>query len=163
MDFISHGLWGGIAFGRKNRRAFFWAFLFGVMPDLLSFGLFSFMRILGLASGPDWSNGLPAMSEIPRYVHTMYDITHSLFIFILALALVLLVTKKVFWPMFAWGLHILMDIPTHSMLFFATPFLWPFSDYKFDGIGWSHPYIFYPNAALLMLLYFLFLYSKRSR
>lgn len=163
MDVISHGLWGGIAFGRKNRRAFIWAFSFGVMPDLLSFGILSFMRILGLASGPDWSNGLPKMSEIPAYVHAMYNVTHSLFIFALAFVIVFLITKKIFWPMFAWLLHILIDIPTHSVRFFATPFLWPFSDYKFNGVGWSHPYIYYPNVALLLILYFFFLYSRRKK
>lgn len=162
MDVISHGLWGGIAFGRKGKRAFIWAFSFGVMPDILSFGTFSFMRILGLASGPDWSKGLPEMSSIPGYVHAMYNVTHSLFVFALAFVIVLLVTKKVFWPMFAWLLHILMDIPTHSKRFFATPFLWPFSDYRFNGIGWGHSYIFYPDIALLAILYALFFYSKRK-
>lgn len=163
MDFMSHGLWGGIAFGRKNRRAFLWAFAFGVMPDILSFGVFSSMHSLGLASGPDWSQGHPPMSEVPAYVHSLYNITHSLFVFALAFVVVFLFTKKIFWPMFAWLLHILMDIPTHSTRFFATPFLWPISDYKFNGVAWSHPYIFYPDIAILIVLYILFFYSKRKR
>jgi hypothetical protein len=36
MDVISHGLWGGVAFGRKNKKYFWWSFGFGIMPDLLS-------------------------------------------------------------------------------------------------------------------------------
>ena len=162
MDFISHGLWGGIAFGRKNRRSFLWAFSFGIMPDVLSFGVFSFMRILGLASGPDWSKGVPDMSEIPKYVQDIYNITHSFFIFALVFVVFFLITKKIFWPMFAWLLHILVDIPTHSTRFFPTPFLWPFFNYKFNGVAWSHPYIFIPNVALLMILYFIFLYPRRK-
>jgi len=137
-----------------------WAFGFGVAPDLLSFGLLSFMSAVGLASGPDWSNGLPKMSEIPAYVHMMYNITHSIFVFAVAFALVTILRRKIFWPMFAWLLHIAIDIPTHSLRFFATPFLWPLSDYKFDGIGWSNPLVFFPNAALLIILYALFLFSK---
>ena len=54
MDIISHGLWGGIAFGRKRRSLFWWSFGFGVMPDLFSFGIFTGMVQLGMASGPDW-------------------------------------------------------------------------------------------------------------
>lgn len=161
MDVISHGLWGGLAFGRKNRRAFLWAFSFGIMPDILSFGMLSCMRILGLASGPDWSNGLPKMSDVPDHIHMMYNLTHSLPVFILVFALVLLATRKVFWPMFAWPLHILVDIPTHSTRFFATPFLWPFSDYRFDGVSWAQPYIFYPNLVLLLICFVVFFFSRR--
>lgn len=163
MDFISHGLWGGIAFGRKSERFFLFAFLFGIMPDVLSFGILTFMRIFGIAGGPDWSKGHPEMWQIPKIVHDMYNVTHSLFVFAFVFAVVLIVTRKIFWPMFAWFLHILMDIPTHSLRFFPTPFLWPFSDYKFDGVGWGHPYIFYPNIVILLIIYSIFLYSRRRK
>ncbi len=47
MDIVSHGLWGGAAFGRKNKKSFWVAFLFGVLPDLLAFGPF----FIGIQSG----------------------------------------------------------------------------------------------------------------
>ncbi len=164
MDVISHGLWGGVAFGRKDKRSFWWAFGFGVMPDMLSFGIFSMMRILGLASGPDWSKGLPLDSSIPQYVHSLYNVTHSIFMFAVAFLIVYFVRKrKIFWPMFAWALHICMDIPTHSTRFFATPFLWPISDFRYNGVPWGDPIIFYPNIILLAAAYLWFYFSSRRR
>ncbi len=162
MDIISHGLWGGLAVGRKNKKSFWLSFLFGVSPDLLSFGIFSAMNILGLVSGPDWSGGPPPADSIPQYVHTLYNITHSLVTFAVVFGLVWLLRKKPLYELLAWPLHILMDIPTHSTQFFPTPFLWPFVDYRVDGIPWSHPYIFFPNWIFLILLYlYFFVFRKR--
>lgn len=163
MDILSHGLWGAIAFGRTSLRNWWWAFLFGVLPDLLSFGIFTGSTVLGLASGPDWEAGPPPMEVIPAYVHVLYDATHSLVVFAAALGLVWLVRRKIWWPMFAWPLHILVDIPTHSTQFFATPFLWPLSEVRFDGIPWSNPWIFIPNVTLLVVAYALWFYRRRAR
>jgi membrane-bound metal-dependent hydrolase YbcI (DUF457 family) len=156
MDIISHGLWGGIIFGRENKKDFFWAFVIGVAPDLFSFGIFTAMRTLGLASGPDWGNGVPNASLIPVYVHSLYNFTHSLIVFALVFALVTIIRRKPFIPMLAWFLHILMDIPTHSTRFFPTPFLWPISTYKINGIPWSHPVIFFSDIVILFILYIWF-------
>lgn len=164
MDIISHGLWGGIAFGRKSKRVFWTSFGFGVAPDFLSFGIFTGMTLLGLASGPDWSSGPPSMHAIPQYVHILYDITHSLVVFLAVFFAVWLLKQRPFIPMLAWGLHILVDIPTHSTDFFPTPFLWPiFHDMYVDGIPWSHPSIFIPNILFLAMLYgWWFLQKKKS-
>jgi len=164
MDILSHGLWGGVAAGRKNKKSFWQAFTFGVAPDLFSFGIFTGMTILGLASSPDWSGGPPLESEIPVYVHALYNITHSLVIFGSAFLLIWLFRKKPFIPMLAWGLHILVDIPTHSTEFFPTPFLWPFFDsVRVSGIPWAHPIIFIPNVVLLILAYVWFFVIKPKR
>ncbi len=40
MDIFSHGLYGGVAFGRISKRDYITAFLFGIAPDLLAFGTF---------------------------------------------------------------------------------------------------------------------------
>lgn len=163
MDIVSHGLWGGLAFGRKNRRSFWIAFFCGIAPDLFSFGIFSAMNILGLVSGPDWSNGPPDPRSIPDYVYHLYNMTHSLVMFAVVFLVVWAIRKKPLYELFAWPLHILMDIPTHSTQFFPTPFLWPFVDYRVDGIPWSHPYIFFPNWIFLILLYlYFFVYRKRK-
>ena len=163
MDIISHGLWGGIAFGRKRRSLFWWSFGFGVMPDLFSFGIFTGMVQLGMASGPDWGNGLPDPAAIPQYIHALYNVTHSLIIFSAVFGLVWLLRKKPFLPLLAWGLHILVDIPTHSTAFFPTPFLWPVSDFSINGINWSRPIILYPELILLSLFYFVWWLSRRKK
>lgn len=153
MDIISHGLWGSAAFGRSSRKLFLWAFFFGIAPDLFSFGIFNLSVILGLSSGLDWSAGPPDPSLVPQYVHSLYNVTHSFVTFAVVFSITLGITRKMYWPLLAWPLHILMDIFTHSTRFFATPFLWPISEYRFDGISWAHPYIFYPNWTLLIVAY----------
>lgn len=161
MDIISHGLWGSIAFGRKDRKSFWTAFFFGIAPDLFSFGLFTAGVWLGLEHGVDWSGGPPDPSRIPPYVHHLYDVTHSLIVFAAVFALVAFFRKQPWWEMSAWGLHILFDIPTHSERFFPTPFLWPLSDFHISGISWGHPAIFFPNVAFLLALYFWYFVVRR--
>jgi len=164
MDIVSHGLWGAAAFGRPRKTSFWLAFVFGVAPDLFSFGIFSLSVWLGLASGPDWGAGLPDPSEIPRYVHTLYDWTHSLLVFAWVFSLVWIIIRRPLWEMSAWGLHIIMDIFTHSSRFFPTPFLWPVSERTVDSISWGDPRIFIPNIILLVIVYGWFLIrARRSR
>lgn len=165
MDILSHGFWGGVAFGRKSRLSFWTAFLFGVLPDLLAFGpLFVWMIIQWMFLGgtvihPEPGNGY---ANIPKYVFSVYDVTHSLIVFFTAFLLVWAIRKKPLWEMSAWGFHVFLDIFTHDKSFFPTPFLWPFSNYGFSGISWGHPIIFFPNVALLALLYAYWWYERRK-
>jgi len=163
MDIFSHGLWGGIALGRRNKKSFIKAFVFGVAPDLLSFGFFFVLMLLGISQRPDFSVEPPSADLIPGYVHILYNITHSLIVFMLLFGVLFLVFRKPVWEFLAWGLHILIDIPTHSYEFFPTPFLWPVSDFTVDGRGWAAPEIFFPNVVLLLALYAWFFISKRKR
>lgn len=149
MDIISHGLWGGLAFGRKQKKLYWWAAAFGIMPDFLSFGIYTILTVLGIMPRPDWSSH----PVTPDFVHSFYNVTHSLVIFIIVFAIVWLIRKKAFLPLLAWPIHILMDIPTHSAEFFPTPFLWPVSNFHVNGIPWSNPYIILPDLALLLIFY----------
>lgn len=157
MDFISHGLWGGIAFGRKNKKFFLWSFLIGIAPDVFSFGILMVVNFVGFLRGSssNWhgGSGAPDASQIPEFVHVLYNVTHSLVVFSLVFLLVWFIFKKPFWPLAAWGLHILVDIPTHSAEFFPTPFLWPFSNFYISGINWSNPWIFFSDWILIFLAY----------
>ena len=163
MDIISHGLWGSIAFGRKNKKSFRTAFLFGLAPDFLAFAPLFILIFLGIVDRPS----IPPMeppdtSLIPSFVYGVYNVTHSLFVFAAAFLFLWIILRKPMWEICAWGLHILLDIPTHSYQFFPTPFLWPISDFRFDGIGWSDPYIFFPNIVVLLILYVWFYLIKRN-
>lgn len=102
---------------------------------------------------PTWEHGHPNLSDYPPWTRNFYTITHSLVVFALAFGAVWLIARKPVWIMGAWGLHILIDIPTHSMALFPTPFLWPISDYRFDGVAWDHPLVFGANAVLLAAAY----------
>ena len=97
-------------------------------PDLFSFGILWVAATLGLSPTPDYSQGTPPESTIPPYVHYLYNVTHSFVLFLAVFALLWLWTKRPVWELGAWGLHVLVDIPTHSFAFFPTPFLWPLSD-----------------------------------
>ena len=157
MDILSHGLWGALAFGRKSRASFWLAFMIGLAPDLFSFGILWVAATLGLSEKPDFSHGTPPESTIPLYVHHLYNVTHSFIVFLVVFMLTWFLLKRPLWELSAWGLHVLVDIPTHSFAFFPTPFLWPLSDWKFNGWQWMTPAILGPNYLLLSLLYAWFL------
>lgn len=163
MDILSHGLWGGVALGRASRRSFWTAFAIGTAPDLFSFGLVFANGLL--AHGLDFFNGLghpPDPARIPAYVHQLYNATHSLVVFAVVFALVWLWRGRPMPELGAWGLHIVVDIFTHSEAFFPTPFLWPLSDARVDGVPWSDPRIFFSNMVLLAALYGWFYYQRRK-
>lgn len=166
MDFISHGLWGGIASGKKNKRDFWKSFSWGAMPDILPFAPFFIERMYKYAMGKGAFafSGQPDINIIPEYVFKMYSVTHSYFTFLFVFIIFYIIYKKPNWLMIGWPIHITMDIFTHSKAFFPTPFLWPFSDYRFDGVPWSHWYILLPNVFILAILYlYFFVIKPRNR
>ena len=161
MDIISHGLWGSISFGRKNRRSFWISFLFGILPDFLAFAPLTLAMVLGL-SNHEWQFGEPPdPNGLPAYIFQVYNVSHSLVIFALIFITLWFIFRRPIWEFSAWGLHILFDIPTHSANFFPTPFLWPVSNLEVSGISWGDPIIFVPNVLLLATLYFWFFFWRR--
>jgi membrane-bound metal-dependent hydrolase YbcI (DUF457 family) len=163
MDVISHGLWGGITVGRSSRKSFWIAFLFGVAPDVFAFGPRFVVNLV--TQGSEFFRHLgrrPELSEIPDYVFQLYNISHSLVVFAVVFAALWLLRGKPMWEMCAWALHILVDIFTHSLAFFPTPFLWPISDVRFNGHPWSDPMIWFPNVALLICVYAVYFWKRRK-
>ena len=163
MDIVSHGLWGSIAVGRRSKRSFRLAFFFGIAPDLFSFGAFFVSALVGFTERPQFSSEPPDPSLIPSYVGYLYNFTHSFVVFAIAFLVLWAIFQRPIGEFFAWGLHILFDIPTHSYRFFPTPFLWPLSTFKIDGTSWASPWVFFPNIAVLALLYFWFFILRRRR
>lgn len=163
MDIISHGLWGGLVLGGKKRIEFILALVFSILPDIFAEGVMFFLVILGLNGMPSLENGHPNIVDFPVYAQNFYNTTHSLFVFLIVFAIVWMLIKKPFWPLAGWGMHILIDIPTHSLELFPTPFLWPISDYRFDGVGWDNPIIMIPNIALLLFFYGTWIYRRRIK
>lgn len=162
MDTFSHGLWGGLVFGRKvtlTKRQkisyFLLALLLGMAPDLLSFGPhFLTWALAGFPAYPvaPGMEGAPAVESLPAYVVPAYNITHSLLVWFASFLLLRLMIKKWPWVFGAWGFHILCDIPTHTTLYFPTPFLWPFDTPYVNGIAWGNPYFMTFNYGLLALI-----------
>ena len=154
MDTLSHALWGKGLFGYRKYR--WYSFLFGALPDLFSFGIY-FIYSIFFTSSPIM--GRPTRSEIPEWVYSLYDISHSLVIASIFIFIAYKINKEFAFPMLAWPAHIILDFFTHSIEFFPTPILWPISDFKFDGIPWSNPIVFFANV---ICIFFLFVYRRKK-
>ena len=59
-----------------------------------------------------------------------------------------------------WFFHILIDIPGHTLRFFPTPFLHPFSDMAFDGVRWSTWWFWFPQLFALLGIWWVILEEK---
>lgn len=153
MDTLSHTLWGYGLFGYKRYAAV--AMLFGAMPDLISFGAY---MVLQIAQGT-WHPGPPPIDTLPQWLFNSYAFGHSFIVSLSVIGLVALWKKPIAFAMLAWPFHIVLDFPFHSFKYFPTPIFWPFSDFKIDGIPWSHWYIWLPNVAGLIILF----YIRRKR
>ncbi len=181
MDFFSHGLWAGAAYKALNKsfqknqkpknnkpkkplNVWLAAFL-GMLPDLFSFAFLFIWLAWALTFGgfnfsdlPHPNNMEPAPHDtltIFRLTSFLYEMSHSLIIFILVFGLIFLILKRPVWEMGGWLLHILIDIPTHSYQFYPTPFLWPISDWKFNGLSWATSWFLIINYAVIIIVYIL--------
>ncbi|MBS3101793.1 hypothetical protein J4204_06735 [Candidatus Woesearchaeota archaeon] len=154
MDIFAHGLWSFAIFHKKK---YVWlATLFGVLPDLLSFGI---IFVINLLNG-NLHRGPPALSSLPEWLFSAYNMTHSFVMFIFVFLLVYLITKKWLWALTSWAIHIIIDIPTHSTRFFPTPFLWPLSDYTFNGISWATPWFMLVNYSAILIVFLIIAHNR---
>jgi hypothetical protein len=60
-----------------------------------------------------------------------------------------LAARRVWFPLWGWWSHILIDVPTHAAEYYAVPVLYPFSDRGFDGVAWNTTGFMVLNYALL--------------
>lgn len=188
MDLISHAFWTtalAVLLKRKTKASLkisstaFW----GMFPDLFAFIfpilLFIFGAIVGRISFSDLGRageiGLlsPFASEIFQLISLLYKISHSLIIFsatVVVLSAFIFLNRrfglslkfqKFPLEVSAWAFHILLDIPTHAIGFFATPFLFPISDWTFNGISWRTPWFLALDYLLMIIVYF-FCFRKKG-
>lgn len=180
MDLVSHAFWAAALTAlikRKRKislnpsRAVFW----GMFPDLFAFVIPGIILLFGIAAGKMSVSDIPVpggigtgpifATEMFRVIIFLYSFAHSLVVFsavLLAVFLFMSISKRLNSSLryrefpkeiFGWALHILIDIPTHSTDFFATPFLFPFSDLKFNGITWRTPWLLALNYLIMVFLY----------
>jgi len=144
MDFFGHGLWSFIIF---NRHKPWFAILFGVLPDVISWVPFFFWNLFGgrFARGP------PNLDMFPAWVDPLYGVGHSIILIAIVFIIVYIIAKKIPIYMYAWPLHVLIDIPTHTRDFLPTPFLWPFSEWTFPGISWGNAWFMIINYSLIII------------
>jgi hypothetical protein len=154
MDVLSHGLWALAIFWGTSYR--WWAFLVGMLPDLLSFGILFVQRIFtgGFTRGPPM--------DTPAWLDIAYSITHSFITWIVVGVILYFVWRKV-WPIVGAAVaHVALDVPTHCS-YFPTPFLEPLSDYRFCGISWGTPLVLFLNWTSLAIIFILIWHYEHSR
>lgn len=178
MDVVAHTLWTNVVFYAKyaqDRRRRYLAAFFGVLPDIVAFApAFVVMLWQRVFDSVTVSNYLAAYinpSGLHAFAVEAYNYTHSLVIslgvFILVSVILSARAKKpvAYWSVLGWSLHIVIDIFTHQLEFFPTPFLFPFFDYHNPyGISWAHPTFMAINYACLIIAYLIiWRYQKRHR
>lgn len=147
--------------------------VFGVFPDVFAFApAFIYMFASYIFPGiPKMDHPGPAHMEpatgnglvINNLTHHLYNLSHSLLIFFLIFGLIWLIFRRPVWEMLGWIIHIIMDIPSHSYDFYPTPFLWPFSDFKVNGVHWGTPWFMITNYSLIILAYLVIYLVKRHK
>tara|TARA_Y100000034_G_C6858601_1_gene390493 strand:- start:142 stop:633 length:492 start_codon:yes stop_codon:yes gene_type:complete len=156
MDYFSHGFWSFIFFHKIKKPIY--AVLFGLLPDSTSWLIFFFYHLFtsGFKLGP------PVLNGVPTWVFTLYDISHSLIVSIFVILIVYLILKKLPIYMLAWPIAIIMDVFTHEIDFLPTPFLWPISEYRFDGLSWATPWFLALNYLIIILAIFYIIYTRKK-
>jgi hypothetical protein len=173
MDIISHALWSSALFKsinlklKKKRFNFWWAAFWGTFPDVFAFVIpyIIFFIIIISQNGFNIKNLITTIKS-PAYesiIVILYSISHSLVIFAIVFLLVWLIFRKPIWILFGWLLHILIDIPTHTIGHFATPMFWPISNFKINGlIYWREPLFMIIDIIALIIVYWIILRKERQ-
>ncbi|MEI8175235.1 MAG: hypothetical protein WCG28_04770 [bacterium] len=174
MDILAHTLWttavarkGNIEGEKKDKKFkvnLFWTAFMGIFPDFFAFTLpfvFSFYKVISGQQQFGSFNTRHQVADGFNLSHTLYQYSHSLILWLLVFLIFWLIFRRPVWELLGWALHILIDIPSHSVLFFPTPFLFPISTYVFPyGVAWSNMYFMIINYTALALLWGGFLFKK---
>jgi hypothetical protein len=67
------------------------------------------------------------------------------------------------WEMTGWFIHVLMDIPTHSGMLYPTLFLWPLSDWYYDGNSWGTLWFMIANYSCLLIVFILLRFVSKVK
>jgi len=167
MDVLSHGLWAAalakiINFKKEKPMKVWLTAFWGIFPDVLAFApLFAWMGFQVIIGHFNSSDFTPTEMEptkadtlpIFQLTHLLYNLTHSLLAFAIIFITMFLIFRRARWSTLGWLFHIIIDIPSHSYKFFPTPFLWPFSDWKFNGIAWANPWFLLFNYLMLGIIW----------
>jgi hypothetical protein len=172
MDILAHALWTN-AGARKANQMFekndkpkinwAWATFWGIFPDLFAFSIPFFVRFYSLIFG---SISLSHFFQRPPVAEEnvlsngfslaphLYPYSHSIVIFSVAFIIVWIIYRRPRWELLGWALHIVIDIFSHSVDFYPTPFLFPISSYHFThGIAWSNKWYMIINYTALLAVY----------
>lgn len=159
MDIFAHALWTNAITRATNKKlqvrkqrllSLFWTTLWGIFPDLFAFTIPFVLGIFSLVSGDGFAFGRPSTAS--GLAPILYQYSHSLVIWLGVFIITWIISKRPRWELFGWALHIIIDVPTHAANFYATPLLFPLSDWKFlYGISWGTRWFMITNYSLLLV------------
>lgn len=167
MDILAHTLWANAgARGVNGLRAkkgkppvmhSGWTGFWGVFPDLFAFALPMALALYRVVIGETSfgalrdHHGPVGGFDLAAY---LYQYSHSLVIWAIVFVAVWAIYRRPRWELLGWALHILIDIPSHAIGFYPTPFLFPISEYRFPyGIPWSNTYYMIINYSALLIVW----------
>ncbi len=167
MDIFAHTLWtnagarAGNKLAEKKGGKFHispgWTAFWGVFPDFFAFTIVFVMSFYQLifrgTSAVDLRHHLLSVSgfDISAY---LYQFSHSLVIWAFVFLATWFFAKRPRYELLGWALHILIDIPSHAIGFYPTPFLFPISEYRFPyGVSWSNFWYMIINYSALAFVW----------
>ena len=186
MEIFSHALWSAGLAQLANRhlkvkhkhlrlRPILTAG-WGIFPDMVVFAPVWAIYAWNLVSGKINYSQIPQHGQLGlvdtnTVTRIFYSLSHSIVVFCVVMFLVVLFYRLFtgrkarrsasLWAMLGWGLHILIDVPSHSYEYSATPVFWPISEWRFSqGIDWGTPTFLLFNFLALFLLYLFLLWTE---
>ncbi len=167
MDILAHTLWTTAAARKANAVALkkgkpfklnlIWTAFWGIFPDLFAFSIPFVIAFWNIITGAKTLQFFSTRNQVVAGLnlsHNLYQYSHSLIIFVVIFLIVWAIKKRPPWVLLGWVFHILIDIPSHSIAFFPTPFLFPISSYRFPyGIAWSNMWFMILNYSALLIVW----------
>ena len=140
MDFFAHLLWTFIFFYQPDILLFLIMELFGVLPDLVPFMPYTLHEMSNKNRHPTIEESKKVLLEAPKWVFTLYDLSHSYVIFGICFLFIYIFFEKWALILLPWALHIFFDIFTHRKPkdVFQPKFLYPISQFSFHGYSWQN-------------------------
>ena len=172
MDIFAHTLWTNAAArganklsdkkGKKFHINVAWTAFFGVFPDLFAFTIPFVIRFYKtIFGGENFLEFHGVQGDGFDLAHNLYNYSHSLVILTSVFLIVWIIYKRPRYELLGWALHILIDIPSHVISFYPTPFLFPISGYRFPyGVQWSNQWYMIINYCALLVVWLRIFYKK---
>jgi len=177
MEILAHTLWTTAAARTANEKAkkenkkikfnLFWTSFWGIFPDLFAFTIPFIVFFFNILSNPQVFEGVARSRRIvdaSGLASVLYQYSHSIVIWVLVFSLIWVFVKKPPLPLLGWVFHIILDIPSHAIGYYATPFLYPLSNYRFPyGVAWSNKWFMIGNYTILLIIWGVILYKKYKK
>lgn len=170
MDVFAHTIWANALAQKLNEKrerskkeliSVAWTSFWGVFPDLFAFTASFLIIILNILKGNSFAVEFSEHGGPSSLAYTLYNYSHSIVIWAIVFTVVWIFFKKPKLVLLGWLLHIIIDIPSHSINFYPTPFLWPISDYKFPhGVSWANLWFMIINYTAMLVVFLYFIIKK---